>query len=125
MISYKTDHIVNLEFLISMAVLTESQLIEKLCKTFNSRFSGNRNAMQSMSDTIEASDLLHPGLRGIKGKDFLASFTSRMDIWHPEDMRTLVIDILVDLMKEKVTTDSTKNELVAEINLYLLPINFW
>jgi len=116
---------VNLESLISMAALTESQLIEKLCKTFNSRFSGNRNAMQSMSDTIEVSDMLHPGLRGIKGKDFLSSFTSRMDVWHPDDMRTLIIDIFVDLMKEKITTDSSKNELMAEINLHLLPINFW
>lgn len=81
--------------------------------------------MQSMSDTIEVSEMLHPGLRGVKGKAFLASFTSRMDVWHPEEMRTLVVDILVDLMKEKITTDSSKKVLVEEINRHLLPISFW
>jgi hypothetical protein len=108
-----------------MPELTESQLIERLCKTFNTRFSGNRNAMQSMSDTIEFSDMLHPGLRGLNGKAFLSSFSSRMGIWHPDEMRTLVMDILVALMKEKITSDSSKKDLVAEIDCHLLPIKFW
>jgi hypothetical protein len=108
-----------------MPDLTESELIERLCRTFNTRFSGNRNAMQSLAETIENSEMLHPGLRGLGGKAFLASFKGRMNVWQPGEIRVLVIDMLVSLMKEKVTTDSSKRELTAEIDGYLLPIKFW
>jgi hypothetical protein len=108
-----------------MPDLTESQLIERLCKTFNTHFSGNRNAMQSLATAIEYSEMLHPGLRGINGKAFLSVFSDRMNIWHPDEMRVLTIDILVHLMKDKITTDSSKRALTDEINRHLLPINFW
>ena len=108
-----------------MSDLTESQLIERLCRTFNTRFSGSRNAMQSMADMIDFSERLHPGLRGLNGKDFLSLFVDRMNVWHPEELRVLVIDIIVSLMKDKVTTDSSKQALKAEIDGFLLPINFW
>jgi len=32
---------------------------------------------------------------------------------------------LIHLMKDKVTTDSSKRALTDEINRHLLPINFW
>ncbi|QWD13702.1 hypothetical protein G6678_05655 [Polynucleobacter paneuropaeus] len=108
-----------------MGTLTESQLLEKLCKTFNTRFSGSRNAMLSLSEALEMSDMLHPGLRNIKGKEFLSLFQDRMNVWHPEELRVLVVDILIHVMKEKVTTDSSKQALQQEIDGYLLPINFW
>jgi len=108
-----------------MANLTESQILEKLCKTFNTRFSGSRNAMLSLSETLEMNDMLHPGLRNIKGKEFLSLFQDRMNIWHPEELRVLTIDIFVHVMKEKVTTDTSKQALKQEIDSYLLPINFW
>jgi hypothetical protein len=48
-----------------------------------------------------------------------------MNVWHPEELRVLVVDILIHVMKEKVTTDSSKQALQQEIDGYLLPINFW
>jgi hypothetical protein len=108
-----------------MAQLTESQIIEKLCKTFNTRFSGSRNVVQSLADTIAMSDMLHPGLRGLGGKDVLSLFKDRMNVWDPESLRELAIEVFAYLIKEKVTSDTSKRELVKEINEYLLPINFW
>jgi len=108
-----------------MAALTESELIERICRTFNTQFSGNRNAMQSLATTIEVSENLHPGLRGLNGKNFLSSFTDRMNVWHPDEVRALVIDMLIHLIKEKITTDSSKQALSREIDGYLLPIKFW
>ncbi|MBU3633121.1 hypothetical protein [Polynucleobacter sp. AP-Feld-500C-C5] len=108
-----------------MAYLTESQIIEKLCKTFNTRFSGSRNVVQSLVDTIAMSDMLHPGLRGLGGKDVLSLFKDRMNVWDPGSLRELTIDVLVYLIKEKVTTDSSKKAVIQEINEHLLPINFW
>jgi hypothetical protein len=108
-----------------MPQLTESELIERLCRVFNTRFSGNRNAMLALAETIENSEMLHPGLHGLKGKTFLSSFKDQMNIWQPEEMRMLVIDILIHLIKEKVTSDSSKREIYSEIDSYLLPINFW
>lgn len=108
-----------------MPQLTESELIERICRTFNTQFSGNRNAMQSLATTIEVSESLHPGLRGLNGKAFLSMFTDRMNVWHPDEVRALAIDILIHLVKEKITTDSSKQALSREIDSYLLPINFW
>jgi hypothetical protein len=108
-----------------MAALTESELIERICRTFNTQFSGNRNAMQSLATTIEVSENLHPGLRGLNGKNYLSLFTDRMNVWHPDEVRTLVIDILIHLVKEKITTDLSKQALNREIDAYLLPIKFW
>jgi hypothetical protein len=108
-----------------MPDLTESQLIERLCRTFNTQFSGNRNAMQALATTIELSTTLHPGLRGLNGKDFLSAFTDRMNVWHPDEVRVLVIDMMIHLVKEKITTDSSKQALSREIDGYLLPIQFW
>jgi len=108
-----------------MSQLTESELIERLCRTFNTQFSGNRNAMQSLATTIEVSENLHPGLRGLNGKNFLSLFSDRMNVWHPVEVRALVIDMLIQLFKEKITTDSSKQVLSREIDGYLLPIKFW
>jgi hypothetical protein len=108
-----------------MTALTESQILEKLCKTFNTRFSGSRNAMLSLAETLEMNDMVHPGLRNIKGKEFLSIFQDRMNIWHPEELRALTTDILIHVMKEKITTDTSRLALQQEIDGYLLPIKFW
>jgi hypothetical protein len=81
--------------------------------------------MQSLATTIEVSENLHPGLRGLNGKAFLSMFSDRMNVWHPDEVRALVIDMLIHLVKEKITTDSSKRQLNNEIDSYLLPIKFW
>jgi hypothetical protein len=108
-----------------MAGYTESQIIERLCRAFNTGFSGNRNAMQSLADAIDIVNHIHPRLREVKSEDFLSLFQDRMNIWHPTHIRALVVDILIHLIKDKVTSDSSKEELEQEINLYLMPIKFW
>lgn len=108
-----------------MRPLTESELIEKLCRTFNTQFSFSRNAMQALAETIDHLQGLHPGLRNLNGREFISLFENRMNVWRPTDVRELVIDILTHLMKDKVTTDSSKKELDEEINNHLIPIQFW
>lgn len=108
-----------------MAALTDSQIIEKLCKTFNTRFSGSRNAVQSLADVIEVSDMLHPGLRNLNGKVILSQFKDRMDVWHAADFRDLAVEVLAYLIKDKVGSSMSKPAIIQEINRSLLPINFW
>jgi hypothetical protein len=48
-----------------------------------------------------------------------------MNIWHPEELRALTTDILIHVMKEKITTDSSRLALQQEIDGYLIPIQFW